>query len=155
MNWTLFDYTVMGGLLTVAATIILLLGRAHRGASYRLAVIVATTGAFLLVWVNGAVGIIGNENNDANLLFFAVLGVAAVGALLARFRPAGMSKTFYATAGAQVGVAVHAFVLGLGSSDPSWPIDILVATVFFSLFWVAAAALFRKAARSRRRLFLE
>ena len=33
-------------------------------AAYRTAVGVALAAAFLLIWVNGAVGIIGSENND-------------------------------------------------------------------------------------------
>ena len=36
---------------------------------------------FLLVWVNIAVGFLGNENNPANLMFFGLLGLTLVGAL--------------------------------------------------------------------------
>ena len=82
---------------------------------------VAALGAFFLVWVNGAVGIIGNEENQANLLFFGVLAVAVVGSLIARFRAKGMALTFYAyraRAGSRRGVAISN---DLGAAGPIWP----------------------------------
>ena len=63
--------------------------RASGNAAYRAAAGFALAAAFLLVWVNGAVGIIGTENNDANLLYVGVFGVGFFGALIARFDPLG------------------------------------------------------------------
>lgn len=48
---------------------------------------------------------------------------------------------------AQVLVAVIALIAGFGSTGPSWPLDILVATVIFATLWLLSAWLFRKAAR--------
>jgi hypothetical protein len=41
---------------------------------------VALATDFLLVWINGVVGIIGSEQEDANLLHGAVLAVGLLGA---------------------------------------------------------------------------
>jgi hypothetical protein len=43
--------------------------------------------AFILIWMNLAVGIIGSEDNPANLMYGGVLAVAIVGAFMVRFRP--------------------------------------------------------------------
>ena len=83
-------------------------------AAYRWAAGLALATAFLLVWVNGAVGIIGSEDNDVNLLYYGVLAIGFVGTLFARFRPRGMAFAMAATALAQAAVAVGALVAGMG-----------------------------------------
>lgn len=121
--------------------------RRANNTTYRFAIGVALAAAFLLVWVNGAVGIIGNENNDANMMFFGVLLVGLVGAIIARLRPRGMARAMYATALAQALVAVIALAANLELAGPSWPWDVLVLTGFFTVLWLFSARLFRKAAR--------
>lgn len=153
MNWDLLDVLVFGGMIAAAVIVVLLARWRSRNRNFPIAVAIATAGAFLLVWVNGAVGIIGNEENDANLLFFGVLAVAAAGSVIARFRPRGMALALYATAAAQILVGVFAIALNLGATGPIWPRDILAATVFFSAIWLISAWLFSNAARSERRLF--
>jgi hypothetical protein len=49
--------------------------------AYRAAVGVALAAAFMLFWSNLAVGIIGNEDNPANLMYFGVVAVGFVGAI--------------------------------------------------------------------------
>ena len=117
--------------------------------AYRFAVGVALAAAFILLWVNGAVGIIGDESNDANMMYFGVLAVGFIGAIIARFRPLGMARALYATALAQVLVAAIALIAGLGSAGPIWPRDILILTGFFVALWLLSAWLFRNAARKQ------
>lgn len=152
MNWDLLDVLTFGGMVVVAA-IIVLLARRRRSRSYRIAAVIATLAAFLLVWINGAVGIIGNEANEANLLYFGVLAVAAVGTLVARLRARGMAVALYATTAAQVFVGAIAIVMKLGATGPIWPRDIVMLTAFFSAMWLASAWLFGRAAKEERRLF--
>ena len=52
--------------------------------AYRFAVAAALAAAFFMLWVNGAIGIIGDEGNDANMMFFGVLAVALLGAVIAK-----------------------------------------------------------------------
>ena len=47
--------------------------------TYRRAFFVGFLGVFLLFWVNGAVGIIGSEDNPANLLYGGVVLTGFVG----------------------------------------------------------------------------
>ena len=153
MDWDLLDYVVFGALVAAVLMVTILAWRRARSRAYRGAMLVAVLGAFLLFWVNGAVGIIGNESNDANLMFLAVIAVAVMGSLIVRFRAKGMAMTLYATAIAQALVAIIAVTLGLGSEGPIWPRDILVLTAVFSLFWLVSGWLFGRAARQERRLF--
>jgi hypothetical protein len=138
VNWSLADFVVFGALLAGVGGAFELAVRTTRNAAYRAAVGVALAAAFLLVWANGAVGIIGSEDNPANAMFGGVLVVGIVGAAFARFRPRGMARALVATALAQVTVAVIAAVAGLG--------HIFVATGFFGALWLASSWLFRRAA---------
>ncbi|MFC1475811.1 hypothetical protein ACFLQW_02270 [Candidatus Zixiibacteriota bacterium] len=117
--------------------------------AYKSAVGVALAAAFFLFWVNGAVGVIGDPNDDANMMYGGVLAVGFIGALIARFQPQGMARALFATALAQALVAVIALIAGLGTTGPIWPWDILIATGFFAALWAGSAWLFRKAARER------
>ncbi len=58
--------------------------RVRQNTTYRFAVGIALLGAFLVVWVNLAVGIIGEPDNLANLMYVGVLVVGLVGAIVAR-----------------------------------------------------------------------
>jgi hypothetical protein len=115
--------------------------------AYRAAVGVAVVAAFILIWINLAVGIIGSEDNPANLMYAGVLAIAILGAFIARFRPHGMALTFAATALAHGLAGAIALMAGWGSSGANWPRVIVVLTGFFCALWLLSAWLFRKAAR--------
>src|ERR1044072_7893648 len=87
--WTLSDFIVAAVMLGTAGAALELAVRFSRGSlAYRAGAAFAVAAAFLLVWVNGAVGFLGDEGNPANLVFVAVLAIALFGAVLARFRSA-------------------------------------------------------------------
>ncbi len=113
--------------------------RVPRHRAYRAAVGFAAAAAFLHSWINLAVGTIGNEDNPANLIFYAVFAVAIGGAIAARFKPDGMARAMLATAIAQMLVLVGALIAGLGFTGP--------ITVFFTALWLMAAWLFQRAGR--------
>jgi hypothetical protein len=139
VNWDLADFAFAGALVAGVGVLSELAVRRASSRAYRAAAGVALATAFILIWANAAVGIIGSEDNPANAMYVAVLAVGIAGALIARFRPRGMARAMAATALAQVLVAVIALVAGLGSAGP--------ITVFFTALWFLSAWLFRKAAR--------
>lgn len=143
MAWDETDFIVWGGMLAAAAGTCELGARLSRSTAYRAAVGVAAVAGFLLVWINLAVGLIGNEDNPANLMYAGVLGIGAVGALLARFRPAGMARALVAMATAHALVGVIALVAALDIR-----MVVLLANAFFAGVWLVSAALFRAAARA-------
>ena len=87
-NW--IDNLAQTGTLLIGVGIAVELASRKTGqAAYRAAVGLALGSALLLGWVNGAVGIIGSENNEANLMYGGVIVVGAIGAVIARFKPEG------------------------------------------------------------------
>jgi hypothetical protein len=82
--------------------------------AYRAAIGVALAAAFILVWLSLGVGIIGKDGDPANLMYFGVLAVGIIGAIIARLQPYGMARALFATALAQALVAVIALIAGLG-----------------------------------------
>ena len=138
VNWTASDFVVAAVLLGSVGFAFELIVRKARSLSYRFGAVVAVLGAFLTFWVNGAVGMIGDEDNAYNLIFLGVLVLAPVGALAARFRPAGMARAMAVTAAAQI--AAGAFGL---ATDPRGA----VFSMGFGGIWLLSAALFWNAAR--------
>ncbi|MGH9892767.1 MAG: hypothetical protein ACREA0_12410 [bacterium] len=116
--------------------------------TYRLAVGVALAAALILVWLSLGVGIIGRDGDPANLMYFGVLAVGIIGALIARFRPRGMARALIVTALAQTSVAVIALIAGLGYPW-SGPLELSALNGFFVALFVASAWLFQRAAHGR------
>jgi hypothetical protein len=80
VNWDDTDFVVFGAMLFGACGVYELAARMTPSFAYRAAVGVAVMAAFILIWMNLAVGIIGSEDNPANLMYGGVLAVAITGA---------------------------------------------------------------------------
>ncbi len=116
--------------------------------AYRSAAGMALTAAFILIWLSLGVGIIGKDGDPANLMYFGVLAVGIIGAILARLQPLGMARTMFAMALAQALVALIALVARLGLPW-SGPAEILILNGFFVALFAGSAWLFQRAARGR------
>ena len=116
--------------------------------AYRAAVGVALAAALILVWLSLGVGIIGADGDPANMLYFGVLAVGIIGALIARLRPRGMARALFAMALAQASVAVIALIFGLGLPW-SPPVEILALNGFFVALFVGSALMFGYAGREQ------
>ena len=112
VDWSPFDFAVAGALLFGSGLAYGLIARKAGNTAYRAAIGIAVAAALLLTWVNLAVGIIGSENNPANLMYFAVLLVGIIGAGIARLRPTGMARALFVTACAQALVPLIALLIG-------------------------------------------
>ena len=146
--WELADFAVAGTLIFGTGLTYVLAARKAGNIAYRAAVGVALAAAIILIWLNLAVGVIGTEDDLANLMYVGVLAVGIIGAIIARFRPHGMARALFATAIAQTLVAVIALIIGLGSPW-SPPGEILALNGFFVSLFAGSAWLFRKAAREQ------
>ena len=144
--WDETDFILMGALLGSVGLGFEFLMRRSGSLAWRAGAGLAIVLAFLTVWVNLAVGMIGTEDNPANLMFAGVLATALAGAILARLRPAGMAWAMVAAATAQALVGAVALGNGLGVGDPNWPMDVIGVTGLFCTMWLMAAGLFALAA---------
>lgn len=142
VNWTGSDFVVAAVLFGSVGLAFELIVRRSSSLAYRAGAALAVVAAFLTIWVNGAVGMIGSEGNPYNLLFGGVLILALVGAIAARFEPAGMARAMAAAAIAQGAVAAF----GL-STDPLGG----VLSMAFAGPWLLSAALFWSASREQAR----
>ena len=148
--WSVFDFTAAWTLLFCAGLAYTLISRKMKNKSYRIAVAVAVITSLVIMWANLAVGIIGTEDNSANWMFVGVLGVGAIGTIISRFKPFGMSLTLFATALTHALVILIALIAKLGDQN-NGPIEILIPNLFFIALWIGSAWLFRNAHLSERR----
>lgn len=140
--WDGGDFGVLGALLIGLYLAFELLARTTDAPPYRWGAAVALAGAFLLIVSNLAVGIIGSEDNRANLLYAGVLAVGAAGAALARLRPRGMARALLAMALLQAAIGVFALTAGLDTRP-----QVLLINAFFVGMFGGASLLFSRAAR--------
>ena len=137
VNWTISDFVFAAVLFGSVGLAFEFIVRKSDSLAYRLGAALAVVGAFLTVWVNGAVGMIGSEGNPYNLVFGGVLLIALLGAVLARLEPAGMTRAMAVTAVAQAGA---------GAFGLSTDVRGAVLSMGFAGLWLLAAALFWSAA---------
>jgi hypothetical protein len=123
----------MGLLLLSVGLSVEFLMRRSGNVLIRLGFIVAVLAAFLTVWVNLAVGMIGDDN-AYNLLFSLPLAAMVVGGVTTRWAPSGAAKAALAASMLQAGVALGGYGL-----DPRGA----VLSTCFGLLWLLAAVLFR------------
>jgi len=155
-NWTPFDFVVGGALIFGAGLAFELVASQGGTTAYRIAVGIACVTGLLLVWINGAVGIIGD--GPVNVLYLGVLAVGFVGAWLARFQPRSMAWALAATAVAQMIVPTIAWALwSYGWQEPFVSPNsphpgfhpgvgpVFVLNAVFAAAWLASAAMFRRA----------
>ena len=151
MNWTLSDFITFGGMIAGAGGLIALVMFASRNAAYRAGVVLAALTAFLLVFANGAVGIVGSEDNNANLMYYAALLVPVGGALIARFKARGMANAMFATTGALLLAGAVAVTLRLGAgTEENWLRGIAIGSLGFGAMFAGSGWLFLQAAKSAR-----
>ena len=149
VNWDEADFILFGAMLAAACGTYEMAARMTGQTAYRAAAGVALAAAFVLVWMNLAVGVIGSEDNPANRMYGGVLAVGIVGAVLARFRPQGMARALAATALAQASVAVIALTAGEHQVPVGSVAEILGLNGIFAASFLGSAWLFRRAAREQ------
>lgn len=139
VNWTVGDFVLMGIMLATACGLYELGAWLSGNSAYRAGFGLAAISGFLTVWVNLAVGMLGDEDGTANLMFVGVLFIAAAGSLVATLKPRGMSRAMFATALAQLVAAGVGLAMGFEVRE-------VTLTACFALPWMLSGALFQKAA---------
>lgn len=138
VNWTGSDFLFAGALIGGTGLLFEFALRLSGSSAYRLGAVLGLGTAFLTIWVNLAVGMVGDEDNPVNLLFVGVLAIALFGAILGRFEAGGMVRAASAAALAQALAAVVAVSLAPDVRGA-------IFSFLFAAPWALSAALFRKA----------
>lgn len=146
--WTASDFIVAAVIFAIVGGTFELAVRASGNSSYRLGAAAAIGTAFLLVWINLAVGIIGSENNPLNLMFFGVILAALAGGIAGRFKADRMARAMCVAAALQGLIGFGVFALDAGATEPPGRFGLLLLIEFFAGTWLVSAWLFRKAAQA-------
>lgn len=136
VDWTVSDFVFAGGLIAMVGLAYELTLRMSHDLVYRAAFAVALATAFLIVWANAAVGMIGDGPNAYNLAFLGVIALLVLGSAGVRGRPAGMVCLILMCA------VLHGCV-ALAGATIDWRGGIMSGIFVFP--WLVSAALFRVA----------
>ena len=147
VNWTASDFLFAIVLIGGTGLLFELAARASRSWAYRGGAALALIVSFLLVWINGAVGIIGDEDNPENLVFGVVLAIEIAGAIVAKAKAEPMVRAMAVTAGAQALIGIIVFARGIAANEPPGAFGLLVLIEGFAVLWLGSTLLFAKAAR--------
>lgn len=148
VNWSLSDFIIMGTLIFGTGVVYDWISSRGNNKLYRIAVSIAVFTVFLLTWVNMAVGIIGSDKNDANLMYFSLIPIGLAGALIVKFQANGMAVVAFVLAGIQMLIPITAFIINKPDFDPG------VAAVFainaiFSVLFIGSGLLFKRSALTK------
>jgi hypothetical protein len=146
-DWSVGDFVFAGAMIVGTALLYEWLATRSEDAFFRAGTVAALAAAFLLVWINLAVGVIGSEDDPHNAVYFGEVLLAAAAAFAAALRPAGMARAMLAAAGFQLLVTALAAADGWGANEPPGATGILALNLGFAALWLLSAGLFWKSAR--------
>jgi hypothetical protein len=149
VDWDVGDFVIFGVMLLVVCGLYEFATRLNANRAYRLAVGIALLASFLLVWMIGAVGILGVDGDTADLMYVGVFAVGIIGAIIARLQPRGMARTLLAMALTQMLVAVIALLAGM-HNEPYGSVGVILGlNGFYAALFLGSAWLFRQAERAQ------
>lgn len=108
---------------------------------YRAGVAVAVLASFLIVWTSIV------RDDGSGMSFFMAPMTAAVGGFAARFEAAGMARTMLGAAVVQAVLGIAVATAPVVAQVPDGSVKALLFGGGFIMLWLAAAALFRGAAK--------
>ena len=100
----------------------------------------------MLIWLSLGVGIIGKDGDPASLMYFGVVVIGIIGALISRLQATAMARTMSAMAIAQVLITAIVLIARFGLPY-SGPLEILTLIGFFIALFSGSDWLFQRAAR--------
>jgi hypothetical protein len=150
VNWTFGDFMAMGILLYGCACIYEFIAM-QGGVMYRVAVGIGVVTAFLLIWINLAVGIIGSEDNPANALYLGVIIIGMLGAALSRMKARGLSITLWIVAAYQFVVPFIALAIwhpqAISADEGPGVVGVIALNTIIASMFTVSGILFRNSRR--------
>ncbi len=143
--WGPIDFAVFGIMLISVGFAFEFITAKQNSMVYKAAIGLALLTAFLLIWVNLAVGLIGNTNEIANIMYSGVLAVLILGALVVRVRPLAMVRVMFATALTQGLITIITLLGKMSNHSGSSAGEIIVMNGVFIALFMVSAFLFRRA----------
>jgi len=145
VDWSVFDFILMGTLIFGTGVVYEWISSRGNNKSYRIAVSIAVFTVFLLTWVNMAVGIIGSDKKDANLMYFSLIPIGLAGALIVKFQANGMAVVAFVLAGIQMLIPITAFLINKPDFDPG-AAAVFAINAVFSMLFIGSGLIFKRSA---------
>jgi len=142
-NWPMGAFVRVYFLFFGTGMVYVLVARRMGAWSYKAGVGVALVAGFALGWSNMVH--VADSGNPANLIYYSVLGVGAVGACLARLKARGLALTSFAMAAT---LALIAVTLPSGA-PPSLARNMAIGHCVFVALFTTSGLLFRRASLAR------
>lgn len=150
-GWSIGDFVGAAIILLLGSAIFDLAARRSPNFAYLAGTAAALAATFGLFVVNGAVGLVGSEDEAHNAYFFAALLVATFGSILAGGRPEPMAKVMLAAAGTHIAVSTVLLIDANGVTDGDPQMEV-VGLGIFAFLWLASAWSFRRASERKSSL---
>jgi hypothetical protein len=145
-HWTGFDFLFAFVVLFGSCVAYELISRRAKTTAYKFAVALTVLTCLSIIWTNGAVGIIGDEDNGMNLIYFGVILVGVLGAFISRFKPRGSMITTIVMAVAVALIPVGVFFVNRPIMyETPGVVGVFMINIALACAFGVAAALFRKA----------
>jgi hypothetical protein len=138
-NWSAGSFVFVYVLFFATGMLYALIARKMGVWSYKVGLAVALVAGFALAWSNMVH--VADSGNPANLVYYGVLVVGAVGALLARLEARGLARTLFTMAAT---LALIAVMLPSGAS-PDLARNMAIGHGVFVALLTASGLLFRHA----------
>jgi hypothetical protein len=138
-HWHAGSFVFVYVLFFVTGMAYALIARKMGAWSYKAGVGVALVAGFALGWSNMVQ--VADSGHPENLVYYSVLAVGVVGALLARLKPRGLATTMFAMA---TTLALIAVMLPSGA-PPDMALRMAIGHGIFVTLFIASALLFRHA----------
>ena len=138
-NWPVGAFVRVYVLFFGTGMVFALVARRMGAWSYKAGVGLALLAGFALGWSNMVH--VADSGNPANLMYYSVLGVGAVGACLARLKARGLALTLFAMAAT---LAVIALMLPSGA-PPYLARNMAIGHAVFTALFITSGLLFRRA----------
>jgi len=151
-NWGVFDFVFAFVAIYGALAFFEFLRRKSAGnSSYSFGTGLGIATSFLLVWINAAVGIIGNGDNGTNLIYLIVLFYGLAATILVNFKATALSRVAFTVAAAVFAVPLVSltFVYEEMVNTPPGILGVFVLNTFFVVLFTVTGFILRRASAQR------
>ena len=145
VQWSLMDFVFVGILLSSIAICYEWIRYKQPSKYYRFAIWTILITILMVVWINGAVGIVGHEGQSINLLYYISPLLGIIGSLIFNFKASAMSRIFFTVSVVQLLVPMIGWIIW-PPSVISWSPGMLQVVLFntiLSILYAMGAWLFK------------
>lgn len=144
-NWTAFDFVWAAIVLSCAGLSLEFFITRPYSTTYKAAGALAVVTALLMIWINAAVQIVG-EDNPTNAIYVLTVAVLLFGSVASKFKADNMPRVLHAAALMTAVAPIIGFTFWREDFTPGI-LHVFVLNAFFIMMWMLSAMLFKWASK--------